>query len=304
MKKKAYVKETTFRNMGVFFWLLLVILALYTISMILPMVWGIFTSLKSQNEFRTNVLWIPHGAPWDWQWGNFVYVMNNFYVPISSQTQGLRSVGMGEMLLYTILYAAGGAFINTLVPCVVAYITAKFKYKFSSVIYTVVVVTMVLPVVGNTASELQLVKALGIFDTIPGNWIQKFNFLGMYYLVFYATFRGIPNDFAEAAYVDGAGETHVMVRIIFPLVANIFVTVMLIKFIGFWNDYQTPLLFLPTHPTIAYGVYYLSNSVQQDFNYVPMRMTGCILMVIPILALFLIFKEKLMSNISMGGVKE
>ena len=118
--------------MGVFFWLLLVILALYTISMILPMVWGIFTSLKSQNEFRTNVLWIPHGAPWDWQWGNFVYVMNNFYVPISSQTQGLRSVGMGEMLLYTILYAAGGAFINTLVPCVVAYITAKFKYKFSS----------------------------------------------------------------------------------------------------------------------------------------------------------------------------
>ena len=132
-------------------------------------------------------------------------------------------------------------------------------------IYTVVVVTMVLPVVGNTASELQLVKALGIFDTIPGNWIQKFNFLGMYYLVFYATFRGIPNDFAEAAYVDGAGETHVMVRIIFPLVANIFVTVMLIKFIGFWNDYQTPLLFLPTHPTIAYGVYYLTVSFAAFF---------------------------------------
>jgi ABC-type glycerol-3-phosphate transport system permease component len=89
-----------------------------------------------------------------------------------------------------------------------------------------------------------------------------------------------------------------------PLVANVFSTIMLINFIGLWNDYQTPLLFLPSHPTLAYGIYELSNSYLQGLNNVPMRMAGCIVMVLPILALFLAFKNKLMNNVSMGGIKE
>ena len=304
MKNTHNLKKTRLSKMGALLWVLLVILFFYTVSLILPLLWGIFTSLKTQNEFRVNILGIPEGAPWNWAWGNFVYVMQNFYVHITSAELGSVDIGIEEMLLNTILYAVGGAFINTLVPCVVAYITAKFNYKFSGVIYMVVIVTMVLPVVGNTASEMQLVKELGIYDTIWGNWIQKANFMGMYYLVFYATFKGIPKDFSEAAYVDGAGETHVMIRIIFPLVMNIFGTVMLIKFISFWNDYQTPLLFLPSYPTLAYGIYTLSRSSDNDLNTVPMRMAACVLMVIPIVIIFAIFKEKLMSNISMGGVKE
>ena len=265
---KAPRKGRRSRKMSILLWILLVVLALYAISMICMILWGVFTAFKDQREFRKNVLWIPG----EWTIRNFLLVAIKLKPLVQAPDGSQFYVGVGQMIVYTLLYAGGGAFFSTLVPCIVAYVTAKFPYKFSSVIYMVVVVTMVLPIVGKDASELQLVRMLGIYDTVIGSWIQKFNFLGMYYLV--------------------------------PLVINVFGTVMLIKFVELWNDYQTPLLYQPSHPTLAYGIYWQSNSSDQELTNVPARMAGCAILVIPILVLFLIFKEKLMNNISMGGVKE
>ena len=280
------------------------ILLLYVISIFLPVLWGVITSLKDQADFRVNVLGLPEGWPWEWHWDNFIKVFNGFYEQVTTVGVGRRRVYFSEMLLYTILYAVGGAIIQTLVPCVVAYLTARFRYKFSAVINGLVVVLMVVPIVGSAPSEMQILRALNMYDTIWGNYIQKFNFLGMYYLVFYAAFRSVPNDFFEAAYVDGASEMRVMVSIGMPMVRNVIGTVLLIKFIDFWNDYQTPLLYLPSYPTLARGVFRLSQNSQGDFATVPFRMAGCMFLAIPILILFLIFKEKLMGNLSMGGIKE
>lgn len=280
------------------------ILLLYVISIFLPVLWGVITSLKDQTDFRVNVLGLPEGWPWEWHWDNFVKVFNGFYEQVTTVGVGRRRVYFSEMLLYTLLYAGGGAVIQALVPCVVAYLTARFRYKFSAVINGLVVVLMVVPIVGSAPSEMQILRALNMYDTIWGNYIQKFNFLGMYYLVFYAAFRSVPNDFFEAAYVDGASEMRVMVSIGMPMVRNVIGTVLLIKFIDFWNDYQTPLLYLPSYPTLARGVFRLSQNSQGDFATVPFRMAGCMFLAIPILILFLIFKEKLMGNLSMGGIKE
>lgn len=284
-----------------------IVLALYAVSMTALLLWGVFTALKTQEEFRRNVALIPSGAPWDWAWGNFVRDFENFYVPVTKIVNGTavqQNIWVEEMLLNTLLYTVGGAFIQTLVPCAVAYVTSRFKFRFSAVVQGIVIVTMIIPIVGSQASELELLMRLGIYDTIWGNWIQKFNFLGMYYLVFFAAFKLIPNDYAEAAYIDGASEWRVMVNIMFPLVATTFFTVMLLKFIDFWNDYQTPLLYLPTHPTLAYGVFRLSTEPIQEMSTVPMRMAACIIMAVPVLIVFIVFRNKLMGNLSMGGIKE
>lgn len=281
-----------------------IVLFLYVISIFLPVLWGVLTSLKDQTDFRVNVLGLPKGWPWEWHWENFFKVFNGFYEQVTTPGVGRRRVYFSEMLLYTLLYAGGSAIIQTIVPCVVAYLTARFRYKFSAFINALVIVLMVVPIVGSAPSEMQILRALNMYDTIWGNYIQKFNFLGMYYLVFYAAFKIVPPDFYEAAYVDGASEMRVMVSIGFPMVRNVIGTVLLIKFIDFWNDYQTPLLYLPSYPTLARGVFRLSQNSQGDFATVPFRMAGCMFLAIPILVLFLIFKEKLMGNLSMGGIKE
>ena len=125
----------------------------------------------------------------------------------------------------------------------------------------------------------------------------------MYFLVFYNMFKQLPMAYTEAAKIDGAGNMSVLIKIVLPLVRNTFFTVMLINFIGFWNDYQTPLIYLPSYPTIALGMYHMASTTENGLSTVPMRMTGAMLMLIPILALFLAFHKRLLGNLTIGGIK-
>ena len=109
--------------------------------------------------------------------------------------------------------------------------------------------------------------------------------------------------YTEAAKIDGAGNLAVLLRIILPLVRNTFFTVMLINFIAFWNDYQTPLIYMPSYPTIALGMFYMASTTENGLSTVPMRMTGAMLMLIPILVLFLCFHKRLLGNLTVGGIK-
>ena len=163
---------------------------------------------------------------------------------------------------------------------------------------------MTLPIVGNLPSELQLLKLLGLYDHIYGLWICKANFLGLYYLIFFASFKTIPNDFSEAAHIDGASNIKVLLSIALPLVKSTFMTIMLIKFVEFWNDYTVTLTYMPSVPTIAYGLYTYSFSTIPEISNTPMRLVGCLILIVPILIVFVFCHKKLMGNISMGGIKE
>ena len=305
--KVRNIKRKPKKHWSAFEIIFLVLLILYSISMIMPLSWGILTALKSQNDFRTNVLGFPKGWPWQWEWNNIKVIFDNFYVQSQTTINGmpaLRTVYIEEQILNSMLYACVNAVIASVVPCAVAYVAAKFNYKFSKVLYYIVIVTMIVPIVGAYPSALAILRALGIYDTFIGSWIQHTNFLTVYFLVFYAGYKGLSNDYAEAAYIDGASEWSVMIGIMFPMMRTMLLTVILLMFISFWNDYQSPLLYLPTHPTLAYGVYYLSNTTRAGLNTLPMRMAGCTLLVVPILILFIFFHKRIMGNVSIGGIKE
>ena len=280
----------------------MVILIVYCICILSPILWGLLTSVKSVDDFRNNVLGLP-SKEYGFAFENYSYVLQRFKADAEFNNR-YAEVGLGPMLYNTLMYVVGSSLMSTVVPCMVAYVVAKFPNKVSKVLYGIVVLTMIIPIIGSYPSEIVMLQKLNLYNTMLGAWIQKANFLGMYFLVFHATFVRLSNDFSEAAYLDGANEFVVMMRIILPLVKNIFFTVFLIKFIEYWNDYQTPHLYFPGFPTIAYGSFYMATNYRGGLAYVPLRMTGCIIVVIPILALFIIFSERLMSNISMGGLKE
>ena len=163
---------------------------------------------------------------------------------------------------------------------------------------------MIIPIVGNIPANLLLLKDLGIYDSFFGALAMKFNFMGMYFLVFHAAFKSLAKEYAEAAMIDGASELRIMSVIILPLVKSALYTVFLIRFIEFWNDYQMALLYLPSHPTLAYGVFYMSKSSKNSLSAEPLRMAACMVVVLPILVLFIALRNKIMGNLTMGGVKE
>lgn len=292
------------RRLDVFSALLLLILIIHCLTILFLLYWAISTSLKYQGDYRNNLYGLPSGWPWEWEWSNYSAVIRYFYVPVTRN--GIpQKIGMEYQLLYTMIYCVTGAFMSTAVPCCVAYLTAKFKFAFNKILVGIVVITMVLPIVGNSASTLQFLDFFGLYDNVWLNTVTQFNFLGIYFLVFRATFSGIPNDYREAAYLDGANDFTVFFRIMLPLVKKMFFTVLLLKFINYWEDYQTPLLYVPNYPTLAYGIYYLANySSINEVNTVPARMAGCIIIAAPIILLYIVFREKLTGNLSMGGIKE
>ena len=133
---------------------------------------------------------------------------------------------------------------------------------------------------------------------------MKFNFMGMYYLVFCAVIQGLSGEYSEAAELDGASEFAIMVKIIFPLVMPTFFTIFLIRFIESWNDYNYIILYLKSYPTLSYGVYKMSIEKVKGMDHATMRIASSMLVAIPILTLFIIFRKKIMGNVTMGGVKE
>ena len=275
------------------------VLGVYVLSLFWMLGWGLINSLKDDIYFLRHVI----GLPDKWMWSNYIRAFNSFLVNVTTSS-GIRTVYLEEMFLNSVLYALGCAIASTTCACVMAYLSARFAYKFSKVTYTVVVVAMIVPIVGSLPSEIQMVTSLGLFGTFWGVWLLKANFLGMYFLVFYAVFKGVPKDFSEAAKIDGAGNFTLMVRIMFPLVASTYFTVLLLNFITFWNDYQIPLIYIRTRPTVAYGLFLFNLAGGGSVNTTPMKLAGSFLVMLPILIVFLVFQKRLMGNIHMGGLKE
>lgn len=288
------------RTLTVFTSILAVLLVLYVITLLFPIVWGFLLSLKDPFEARTNLL----GLPKNWLFSNYLTVLNELSVPV--MRNGVRTeIFMAEMFLNSVLYAVGCALIQTFVQFTVAYVAARFKYKISAIFYWIVIFAMVFPTVGSNASALYVAEILHLKNSIVGMYVMKTNFLGVYFLVFYAQLAAFPKDYSDAAYLDGAGYLTTMFEIMFPLVRNSFMTILLIQFVGLWNDYTTPMLFLPEVPTLAYGLWYYNFYTRTGVvNNTPMRIAGCIIMMIPILIIFLAFHKRLMANLSMGGLKE
>ncbi len=279
--------------------LVFALLVLYALTLFIPFFWALITSFKGNLDYLGNQL----GFPSKWHFENIITALNYFYVPINTGSD-IKTYYIESMLLFSLLYSVGSSFFATLTACIAAYATARFDFKFNKVVYGIVVVTMTLPIVGNLPSELQFLKAFGMYDSIWGMWICKANFLGLYYLVFYASFRSVPKDYSEAAYIDGASNFRVMASVILPLVASTFMTVMLIRFVEFWNDYTVTLTYMPSIPTLAYGLYAYSFSTVPEISNTPMRLAGCFILIIPILIVFIAGHKRLMGNISMGGIKE
>ena len=172
-KRSKYRTEKTF---NVFTILSFTLLILYAVTFLTLLLWAFTTSFKANSEYRLNKLFLPKN--WVWNYGT---VFKQFYVFVTTDA-GREKVFLDKMFLYALAYAFGCAFFNTLVPCITAYMCAKFRYAFSGIVHTVVIVTMIIPIVGSLPSEVQMAKNFGLYNHIFGLWIMKANFLGMYFL--------------------------------------------------------------------------------------------------------------------------
>ncbi len=261
---------------------------------IVMLLWAGVNSIKDSWEYDDSALALPQILDFT----NYARAFTAYSVKLDNE----RVVGTFEIIVNTILYAGGCAFLGTLVPCLTAYVVSKYKFRILKIYYFTVVVCLSIPIIGGAASQIQISYALGIYDKIWGIWLMRGYFIGSYFLIFYSAFSMIPDSFSEAAKIDGAGNFSVLFKIMLPLMSKTFTTVLLILFVQYWNEYETPLMFTPSVPTLAVGLYKFS--ISSENSAIPVRLAGSMILFIPIFILYIFLQDKLMGNISMGGVKE
>lgn len=283
----------------IFGWISAGVLTLYTVSLLVPLLWAILNSLKGRLDFRDD----PFGWPEKFLWSNYVDVFRLMSLTVEDGL-ATRTVGVAEMFLYTIIYAAGSTLVSMVVHCTAAYISAKYsRYRIARLMYTIVIVAMILPIVGSLASELQMARALKLYDNFLGIFVMKGHFLGMNFLLYYASFKSISWEYAEAAQMDGASALRIYLVIMIPLARTTITALMLLDFITYWNDYTSPMIYLPSYPTIAYGLYRFQFSTDNAASSVTMQLAACTIVVVPIFIIYMIFRKQLMGNIAIGGIK-
>lgn len=306
----------------------IVILVVYSLSLLFLLGWGLLTSLKSYDDFdiMNNILGLPnlevYGAQDALALGNYNRILFSTVFQFASSDASYISAifgyvnnspnimfTFGHFLVNSLVYSVICSFVHAFVAFACAYLCAKFKFKFSEFIYVVMLIVMAIPIVGSSPAMITLLRDLGIYDSVFAMVALNFNFTGVYFFVFYAYLVGISDTYVEAAEIDGASQLQIFLAIIFPLCIKVFFTVFLLQFIQTWNDYQTPLLYYPNHPTLAYAVFRMTNNTGgedkgMEYQGIPQRVAGCMVLAIPVLILFISFNKMLMGNLTMGGIKE
>lgn len=273
------------------------VLVLYVVLFISLFLYAFFNSLKDSDTF----LYDSVGLPKTWLWGNYGIIFKEFHVK-----KGVANpvyYYLEHMLGISFLYSFGCALAITISTTLMAYVCAMYPSWYTKIIEAIVIFAIIFPIIGSLPSELQMARNLGFYDSFLGNFFLKFSFSNIYFLLIHAAFKGISVDFREAAQIDGASMFRIMVQIMIPLVMNIVGSVFLVQFIGFWNDFSTPLVFLPSYPTLSVGLLGVQYITQGVMAGEPMKLGSYLLASIPIFIVFIIFQRRLMGNLSAGGVK-
>lgn len=285
--------------------ILFVFLCVYVLSLLALYLWAFGVSLKTNRQFIEDPIGFPTGWPWQWAWDNYPTAISKIRVFVTQVDRGyVGYVYFGEMLFNSILYTIGGTLVNNVTIWVMAYMIARFnRYKISKLLFAANIALMTIPVIGNLPSALAVFSALGWYNNYSFIVFNNIGFTGVYLLYFCAFIRGLGNEYYEAAYIDGAGNLTCMLKIAFPLTAQMFAVLFLLGAITRWNDYMTMLIWMPDYPTIAYGIYKTSVVNTSEMSYPPLQISVCLVLMLPLLVLFLLFQKPIMGNLRLGALK-
>jgi multiple sugar transport system permease protein len=252
---------------------------------VLPLYWMLATALKSPAQtFALPPQWVPN--PIEWQ--NFPSVF--------------EEVPFGRFLLNTFILVVLNVIGQLFAVTLVAYGFARLRFPGRSILFLMMLSTLMIPYHVTLVPRFILFSKLGWINTYLPLTVPAFT--GSSFLIFLMRqyMMTIPFDLDEAAYIDGANRFDVFWRIILPLSRPALVLVVVFTFVGVWNDFLQPLIYLndPQLFTVSLGLSFFQGTRETNWN---LLMAGSLLATIPPLLLFFFAQRQLIGGISIEGLK-
>lgn len=281
---KPYKKK---RRFSVYELVGFIVFGVYTLLLLGPIFWTFLNSLKTRLEYLESVVALPK------QW-----LFSNYIQAFKVLSAGGKNVFV--MLINSIWLAVAQPTISILTASMASYVMSKYKFPGRHVIWTTMIVMMIVPIYGSGASVYKMYQALNMYDS-PLILLASITGLGGSMMII-AAFDGVSKTYMEAAFIEGAGHFRIFWKIMFPQVTGLLFALWIMAFIGAWNDYMGPIMYLPSFVTLSSGLYIYQVEQARKLN-TPVLFAGALMCIVPVVTLFIVFQDKFI-NLSYGsGIK-
>ncbi len=254
---------------------------------LMPIIWMVFASSKSNRDLLTSFGFWFADMNWDTNWASLM-----------SWTQGLFPRWVANSVFYSTVAATFGTLIS--VAC--GYAMAKFRFPGRKALLGTIMTGLLMPVAILTVPLYLVFHSLGLVNTIWAILIPSLvSPFGVFLGNVYAD-SSVPNELIEAARIDGAGEIRIFFTMVLRLLAPALVTIFLFIFVATWNNFLLPLMMISSQELkpVTLGLYGMMSYFSPDKGAV---MLGALLGVLPLIALFLFLQRYFQSGLAAGAVK-
>lgn len=262
----------------------------YVVSIVLavialiPFLWMISTSLKSRGALMSiSIEWIPAEPTLDG------------YAKVFSRFPFLRTIG--NSLLISVAYTL----ITLISASMAAFAFAKLRFRGSGAILSVYIATMMIPTQVTMIPLFVVMNRLGLIDSYASVILPSmFKPFAVFLLV--QQMKTIPNDYIDAARIDGAGLFQTYRKVALPLCIPTLATLAVTTFMESWNDYLWPLLMLTDRNkmTLPIALSTLNGQYSTEYN---VLMAGSLISMIPIIIIYIAAQKQFKSGLMAGGIK-
>lgn len=263
------------------------LLTLWGVVVLFPFYWMILTSVKSYGAYNSE--YIP-------QFFTLSPTLQNY-------VDAFTTVSLGRYLLNTLIFTVATTGIMLVVITLAAYAFAKLRFRGKNLVFTLFLSLMMIPNELVVITNFVTVTNLDLRNTFLGLILPSVTSVFYIYLL-KENFAQVPDTLYYAAKVDGTSDLKYLTKVMIPICRPTMVTIVILKVIECWNSYVWPRL-ITDNP--AY--YLVSNGIQEirengfGRENIPAMMAAVVVISLPLIVLFLIFRKKVMAGVSRGGTK-
>ncbi|MBE1877833.1 carbohydrate ABC transporter permease [Myceligenerans pegani] len=265
------------------------ILLIGAVYCLLPVVWVVFAASKSSAELFSTLTFVPS-----------LHLFDNI-AELSAYRQGL----FWRWMLNTALYAGVAAALSAVVSAMAGYALAKYSFRGKTAVFNVLLAGVLVPGVILAIPQYLLLAQVGLTNTYWSVLLPSIiSPYGIYLARIYAA-AAVPDEIVEAARTDGAGELRTFVQVAMPMMTPGLVTIFLFQFVAIWNNFMLPYIMLGDDRLFPLTVGLsglLGQTASQPAMYT-LVVTGALLSIVPLVALFLLLQRFWQVDLAAGAVK-
>ena len=262
-------------------------LTIWALIVLFPFYWMILTSVKSYGSYNAE----------------HVPAFFTLSPTLQNYKDAFTTVPLVGYLLNTLIFALATTAIMVVVSTLAAYAFARLEFRGKNLVFTLFLALMMIPSELVVITNFVTITNMDLRNTFPGLILPSVTSVFYIYLL-KENFEQVPDELYRAAKVDGTSDLKYLWKVMIPICRPTIVTIIILKIIECWNSYVWPRLVTddPSYYLVSNGIQEIRENGFGREN-IPAMMAAVVVISVPLIVLFLVFRKKIMAGVSQGGIK-